>query len=206
MTYRLKLTVHIGLFSISVCPACFTDALSVPAGRVPTRDGIQVESINESSIAGIAARVVRQGNFVGVVAEREWDAVKAAQQLAVTWRQPESLPGNDNLFQQMEDGMTNERVAVEKGDVSIYKDAFVKCEFKATGPYQAHVPFAPNCALADVAGNSALVMCSTQDVYNTRTSIANLLGLDTENVRVQYMKAPAHLGTAAGMMWPRPPP
>jgi len=165
-----------------------------PRGQGAYKDGIQVESINESSIAGIAARVVRQGNFVGVVAEREWDAVKAAQQLAVTWRQPESLPGNDNLFQQMEDGMTNERVAVEKGDVSIYKDAFVKCEFKATGPYQAHVPFAPNCALADVAGNSALVMCSTQDVYNTRTSIANLLGLDTENVRVQYHEGAGTFG------------
>ncbi len=165
-----------------------------PRGQGAYKDGIQVESINESSIAGIAARVVRQGNFVGVVAEREWDAVKAAQQLAVTWRQPESLPGNDNLFQQMEDGITNERVAVEKGDVSIYKDAFVKCEFKATGPYQAHVPFAPNCALADVAGNSALVMCSTQDVYNTRTSIANLLGLDTENVRVQYHEGAGTFG------------
>ena len=165
-----------------------------PRGQGAYKDGIQVESINESSIAGIAARVVRQGNFVGVVAEREWDAVKAAQQLAVTWRQPESLPGNDNLFQQMEDGMTNERVAVEKGDASIYKDAFVKCEFKATGPYQAHVPFAPNCALADVAGNSALVMCSTQDVYNTRTSIANLLGLDTENVRVQYHEGAGTFG------------
>ena len=165
-----------------------------PRGQGAYKDGIQVESINESSIAGIAARVVRQGNFVGVVAEREWDAVKAAQQLAVTWRQPESLPSNDNLFQQMEDGMTNERVAVEKGDASIYKDAFVKCEFKATGPYQAHVPFAPNCALADVAGNSALVMCSTQDVYNTRTSIANLLGLDTENVRVQYHEGAGTFG------------
>ncbi len=165
-----------------------------PRGQGAYKDGIQVESINESSIAGIAARVVRQGNFVGVVAEREWDAVKAAQQLAVTWRQPESLPGNDNLFQQMEDGMTNKRVAVEKGDASIYKDAFVKCEFKATGPYQAHVPFAPNCALADVAGNSALVMCSTQDVYNTRTSIANLLGLDTENVRVQYHEGAGTFG------------
>ena len=165
-----------------------------PRGQGAYKDGIQVESINESSIAGIAARVVRQGNFVGVVAEREWDAVKAAQQLAVTWRQPESLPGNDNLFQQMEDGMTNERVAVEKGDASIYKDAFVKCEFKATGPYQAHVPFAPNCALAAVAGNSALVMCSTQDVYNTRTSIANLLGLDTENVRVQYHEGAGTFG------------
>jgi len=58
--------------------------------------------------------------------------------------------------------------------------------FSADCPYQAHVPFAPNCALADVRGDTALVMCSTQDAYNLRMSLANLLGLEAEQVRVQY--------------------
>ena len=166
-----------------------------PRGQGAYKDGISVLNINEDSIAGIpGARVVRQNNFVGVVAKKEWDAVKAAQQLEVTWELPGNLPGNDDLFRQMEEGMTNERVAVEEGDISIFDDAFVNSEFKATGPYQAHVPFAPNCALADVSGDDVLVMCSTQDVYNTRTSIASLLGLDTENVRVQYHEGAGTFG------------
>jgi hypothetical protein len=52
----------------------------------------------ETSIAGIAgARVVRRGDFVGVVAEREWDAVRAARDLKVKWEETATLPGNADL-------------------------------------------------------------------------------------------------------------
>jgi len=166
-----------------------------PRGQGAYRDGVQVISIDESSISNIpGARVLRMGNFVGVVAEREWDAVRAAGQLDVEWNQPENLPGNDNLFQQMENGHTNERIALEEGDVSAFDNAAIQSQFNGTGPYQAHVPFAPNCALADVRSDSALVMCSTQDVYNTRTSIANLLGMEADQVRVQYHEAAGTFG------------
>ena len=54
------------------------------------------------------------------------------------------------------------------------------------GPYQMHACFGPNCALADVKADSALVMCSTQDVYGTRGGVARVLGLPQDKVRVQY--------------------
>ncbi|MDG2175214.1 MAG: molybdopterin-dependent oxidoreductase [Gammaproteobacteria bacterium] len=166
-----------------------------PRGQGAYKDGVRVLNINEDSIASIpGARIVRQNNFVGVVAEREWDAVKAAQLLDITFDLPESLPGNDNLFSQMESGLTNDRVAVDEGDVSAFNEAYVQSEFSATAPYQAHVPFAPNCALADVQENSVLLMCSTQDVYNTRTSIANLLGIEPDSVRVQYHEGAGTFG------------
>ena len=51
-----------------------------PRGQGAYGDGAKPLSIDESSIAGIpGARIVRKGDFVGVVAEREWDAVKAAR-------------------------------------------------------------------------------------------------------------------------------
>jgi nicotinate dehydrogenase subunit B len=166
-----------------------------PKGQGAYKDGVRVLNINEDSIASIpGARVIRQNNFVGVVAEREWDAVKAAQLLDITFDFPESLPGNDNLFDKMESGVTNDSIAVDEGDISAFNEAYVKSAFSATAPYQAHVPFAPNCALADVQENSALVMCSTQDVYNTRTSIANLLGMEPETVRVQYHEGAGTFG------------
>jgi CO/xanthine dehydrogenase Mo-binding subunit len=166
-----------------------------PRGQGAYRDGVRVISVNPDSIAHIpGARVLRQDNFIGVVAPREWDAVKAARELEVTFERPASLPGNAGLFAQMEDGPTNQRVAVDAGDVSAFDSAFVQAEFNGTGPYQAHVPFAPNCALADVTADAALVMCSTQDVYNTRTSIATLLGLETEQVRVQYHEGSGTFG------------
>ena len=63
----------------------------------------------------------------------------------------------------------------------------------ACGPYQAHAPFAPNCALADIRADGGLVICSSQDVYAARRSIAQLLGLPPEQLRVQYARRLGHL-------------
>lgn len=166
-----------------------------PRGQGAYRDGVQVMSLDESSIAHIpGARVLRKGNFIGVVAMREWDAVRAAEQLRVEWMQPATLPGNDGLHAQMETAMTTDRIAREEGDVAAFAAAPFQSEFAANLPYQAHVPFAPNCALADVQPDAALVMCSTQDIYGTRNNIAGLLGLDAEQVRVQYFEGAGTFG------------
>jgi nicotinate dehydrogenase subunit B len=165
-----------------------------PRGQSAYRHGIRLVSLDMASIAGINARVVRKGNFVGVVAAREWDAVRAAEQLRVEWDLPELLPGNAGLFEQMQTAPSNDRVAREEGDVSLYDTGAAKTSFAANGPYQAHVPFAPNCALADVTTDSALVLCSTQDVYATRSSIAGLLGMDPLQVRVQYHEGAGTFG------------
>ena len=85
---------------------------------------------------------------------------------------------------------------LERGDVAT---AFEKSpahivSHKIQGPYQAHAPFGPNCALADVRSDSALVMCSTQDVYGTRNNIARILGMPPEKVRVQYYEGSGTYG------------
>ncbi len=166
-----------------------------PRGQGAYRNGIQVVSINEASIANIpGARLLRKDNFIGIVAEREWDAVRAAQALEVEWGQPAALPGSTGLFAQMAAATTNDRIARDEGDVGAFATAQAKAEFAANLPYQAHVPFAPNCALADVKADSALVLCSTQDVYGTRNGIAGLLGLEAAQVRVQYHEGAGTFG------------
>ncbi len=54
------------------------------------------------------------------------------------------------------------------------------------GPYQSHGAMAPNCAVADVTGDAALVICSSQAIYLTRFGLAPLLGLPLDKIRVQY--------------------
>ena len=61
-------------------------------------------------------------------------------------------------------------------------------------PYQAHAPFGPNGALADVTPDSALVICSTQDVYATRNALAGVLGVPSTKVRVQYYEGSGTYG------------
>ncbi len=158
-----------------------------PRGQGAYKDGVQIVSVDNASITGISgAKVLRQGNFLAVVAPREWDAVRAAQLLQVQWQQPANLPGNAGLFQKMEASAPDDRIARNEGDLAAIKSAAVTSDFTGYGPYQAHVPFAPNCALADVKRDSALVLCSSQDIYNTRTNVSALLGLKPEQVRVQY--------------------
>ena len=158
-----------------------------PRGQRAYGAGAKPLAIDESSIAAIPdARVVRKGDFVGVVAEREWDAVKAARALNVTWEESAALPGNADLFERMRAAKTTDTVIADWGDAA---KAFTQAAHVASAtyrcPYQSHAPFAPNCAVADVGPNGALVMSSTQDIYNSRDMLAEVLGLPVEKVRVQ---------------------
>jgi nicotinate dehydrogenase subunit B len=167
-----------------------------PRGQGVYGAGAKVASLDESSIAGIpGARVLRKGDFVGVVAEREWDAVRAAQQLKITWEMPATLPGSDGLYDAMRAEKTADRVVLERGDVTA---AFAKAAHVVSGnyraPYQAHAGFGPNGALADVKSDSALVICSTQDVYATRNTLAGVLGIPAQKVRVQYYEGSGTYG------------
>jgi CO/xanthine dehydrogenase Mo-binding subunit len=144
-----------------------------PRGQRAYGAGAKPAGIDEASIAKIpGARVVRKGDFVGVIAPNEWDAVKAAEQLKTT-----------------------DTVIADWGDA---EKAFAQAAHVASAsyrcPYQSHAPFAANCAIADVGADGALVRSSTQDIYNTRAMLAVVLGLPVEKVRVQYYEGSGTFG------------
>ncbi|HEY1760062.1 MAG TPA: molybdopterin cofactor-binding domain-containing protein [Bryobacteraceae bacterium] len=167
-----------------------------PRGQSAYKAGAKVISVDEGSIRGIAgARMLRKGDFIGVVAENEWDAVQAASKLKVVWDTAPTLPGSDRLHEQMRAAKTQDNVVTSKGDAAaVLTGAMHVATQICRGPYQSHAPFAPNCALADVKPDSALLMSSTQDVYGTRTGVARLLGLPAEKVRVQYYEGSGTYG------------
>lgn len=165
-----------------------------PPGQGAYRDGIRIVAVDADSIAHIPASIVRQENFLAVLAEREWDAVRAARELRVEWSRPDNLPGNEALFERMENSTTNDRIAEQRGDVSRWRQAAVHSTFRATGPYQAHAPFAPNAALADVGDDSARILCASQDIYTTRATIAAMLGMAENRVRVEYRESSGTFG------------
>jgi len=169
-----------------------------PRGQGAYGDGARIASVDPGSIADIpGARVVRKGDFLGVVADNEWDAVRAADRLKVMWQVPPRLPVQAKLFDAMRASRTTDSVIVEEGDVpaALAKAAHVS---SATyyGPYQAHAPFAPSCAIADVGAQSALVMCSTQYPHGVRGVLATTLALSPDQVRVQYYEGAGVFGRA----------
>ena len=148
-----------------------------------------VIGIDETSIKDIpGVQIVRRRNFVGVVAEREWDAVRAARQLNVSWEPfVSSLPDHEALFDSFRSAKTNDLIDTNTGDVDATLSRGVHVLSRTySGPFQSHGTMAPNCAVADVTTDGALVMCADQGIYQTRNGVARLLGLPVEKIRVQY--------------------
>ncbi len=166
-----------------------------PRGQRAYGTGAKPLAIDEASLKDIPARIVRKGDFLGVVAENEWDAILAARALKVTWQETKALPGNADLFTRMRAAKTSDVTIVNWGDA---EKAFAKAAHVSTAtyycPYQSHAPFGPNCAIADVGAGGALVMSSTQDIYNSRDMLAEVLRLPVNKVRVQYVEGSGTFG------------
>jgi nicotinate dehydrogenase subunit B len=167
----------------------------LPRGQRAYGAGAKPLAIDESSIKNIpGARVVRKGDFVGVVAEQEWDAVKAAAELKVTWAETPALPAGD-MYERMRAAKTQDTTVATRGDTAA---GFAQAAHVASStyrcPYQSHAPFAANCAVADVKPDSAQVMSSTQDVYSARQFLSDILGMKPEQIRVQYHEGSGTFG------------
>lgn len=160
-----------------------------PRGQGSFLHGAKVMSVDASSITNIPnVRIVQRGDFLGVVAPNEWDAVKAAAQLKVTWDMPAILPeSQEAMHNRMRSAKTVDRFVLDRGDCTA---AFTKAAHIASGrydaPYQLHGPFAPNCAIADVNRNSALIYSSRQGIYSARQAVSGVTGLSLDKVVVRF--------------------
>ncbi|WP_176442535.1 xanthine dehydrogenase family protein molybdopterin-binding subunit [Noviherbaspirillum humi] len=161
------------------------------AGCVPVK-------VDEASIAGIrGARVIREKNFLAVVAEREWDAVKAAQMLKVDWSEAKKpFPTMDKLHDHIRNAPVVKREdEVKRGDVpAAFKNAAKIVEAEFMWPFQSHASMGPACAVADVKADSAVVWTGTQKPHYARDGVAALLGMPAEKVRAIWVKGPGSYG------------
>ncbi len=145
-------------------------------------------SVDESSIKHIPnAQVVRKGNFLGVVAPKEYDAIQAAAQLRVKWSESDTLPGDGNIYNAVRNGPTRDAIVLNYGDV----DAAMKSAAKVLSatyefPYQTHGPIGPICAIVDVRADGATVFAPGQDGWGVRTAVSQVTGLPVNSIRSIY--------------------
>jgi len=159
-------------------------------GRVvrPPRADATLQSIDESSVAKLPGviRVVRKGTFIGVVAEREEQAVRAAKALNAKWGAL-LLRATADLYARFKSLATTERVVGENGDAaSALRSAPRPIRATYRWPFQLHASIGPSCAVADVRGNVATVYSSTQGAHQLVAPIAALLGMPSDSVRVVF--------------------
>ena len=154
------------------------------AGAVPLK-------VDESSIVQIpGAKVVWIKDLLAVVAGKEWNAVKAARELKVTWSDSTpNFPGHDKVHDHIRKApivkrtIQRENGSVEEG----FKQAVRIIEGEYEYPTQSHASMGPACAVADVRDGAATVWTSTQKPYDSAACVAELLKLPPEKVRAIWM-------------------
>jgi nicotinate dehydrogenase subunit B len=163
-------------------------------GRVvrPPVINSQPATVDESSVQQIPGivKVVREGAFVGVVAETEWAAIRAAEQLKVTWTPPpKQFPsGSAAMYEYLENTKSfADRNGTVKGNASgSFAQAAKTFDNTYRWPFQMHAMIGPSCSVADVQGDRATVWSGSQAPFITRNGVARLLGLPEHNVHFIY--------------------
>ena len=159
-----------------------------PRGQGVYGFGAQILSVDESSIKHIpGARVVRKNNFLGVVAPQEYDAIQAAAQLKVNWAAPpKMLLGNEfEAMRALDSAGKSVQTATLAGnpDGALASAAHVVTQSYGW-PTNVHTPIGACCAVADVTSQGARIFSGTQGEYKTRDTVASVIGLPLNKVRV----------------------
>ena len=165
----------------------------------PPRAACKVRSIDESSIKGIrGAQVIREKDFVAVVAPKEWDAVRAAQNLKVDWELLDApFPPMDQLYEHIRGAKVVKRQdEVKKGDIAAgFNTPGVKVvEAQYEWPFQSHASMGPACAVAEIKNGSCTVWTGSQKPHFVRDGVARLLELPPEKVRAIWVAGPGSYG------------
>ena len=165
----------------------------------PPRAACKVRAIDESSIKGIrGAKVIREKDFVAVVAPKEWDAARAAQSLKVDWEPMATpFPPMDQLYEHIRGAKVVKRQdEVKKGDVAAAFSAagakVVQAEYE--WPFQSHASMGPACAVAEIKDGSCTVWTGSQKPHFVRDGVARLLGMPDDKVRAIWVAGPGSYG------------
>jgi nicotinate dehydrogenase subunit B len=168
---------------------------SVPGmvhGRVirPPAIGATLQSVDESSIASIpGARVVRVGGFLGVVADTEWNAIRASRGLKASWSSWAGLPDHGTLFKSVRaTPVEREETIAKRGELTALASGSGRT-LTATyeWPIQSHGSIGPSCAVADVRPDRATIWTASQATHKYQPAFALILGLPRNKVRLIYL-------------------
>src|SRR5699024_8466662 len=171
--------------------------------------GAKLLTVDESGLEDIPGfvRIVRDRDFLGVVARTEWGAIQAAQMLGskrvrkgpadglAKWSDWQGLAATDDVWNAVRDAPGEDMVVARHGDAGKARQGAART-FKSTylTPFQTHGSLGPECAIADVGRDRAVFWAGTQMPHQARRDMAQLLGLPPENVEVRWVEASGQYG------------
>ncbi|HKB74771.1 MAG TPA: molybdopterin cofactor-binding domain-containing protein [Burkholderiales bacterium] len=172
---------------------CFIQDMALPGmlyGRMvrPPHNFAGLISLDDSkvkSMPGLAA-IVRDGGFVGVLAEREDVAISAqrALRLAASWREVDPPPRDVHAW--LKEHASEHRVISQKEDVEAKSRAAKVLEASFTKPYISHASIGPSCAVAQMDDGKLVVWSHSQGIFNLRRDLALALGMREDAIIVRH--------------------
>jgi CO/xanthine dehydrogenase Mo-binding subunit len=162
------------------------------AGAVPVK-------VDDASIKDIpGAKVVWQEGFLGVVADKEWDAIQAMQKLKVEWSKVEPpFPAQASLYDHIRKAPVRKRAEEGKttGNVDeAFKTAARVIEAEYEWPFQSHASMGPACALVEIKDGMVTCWSGTQKSHFVQAGIADTLGVPLDKVHVKWLTGPGSYG------------
>jgi len=164
-------------------------------GRVvrPPAIGATLESVDEGSIKDVVGvvKVVREGNFLGVVAESEWGAIKAAEKLKASWSKSQTLPDAAKLWDEVRASkVAKEEVTSNVGNTADAMGQAGAKTLKATYDFAIHThgSIGPSCAVAEFKDGKLTSWSASQATHNLRKQLATMFGMPADNVRCIYVE------------------
>ncbi|HMH27072.1 MAG TPA: molybdopterin cofactor-binding domain-containing protein [Steroidobacteraceae bacterium] len=162
-------------------------------GRVirPSALGATLLSIDEASIADIPGivKVVRQENFLGIVAKTEWAAIRGSRRLTATWSEWSGLPSRAELW----DHVRRTRIVKDDvtGNTGDSAKALGEAKQRLTATYDfaihTHGSIGPSCAVAQFDGDHLTCWSASQATHNLRKQLAAMFSFKDEQVRCIYI-------------------
>jgi nicotinate dehydrogenase subunit B len=163
-------------------------------GRVvrPSGFGATLISYDGSSVAhfpGIV-KVVRINNFLGVVANTEWSAIRAAQQLGATWSKWTELPEQTKLWEHVRgtpvvrDDITSRVGASGAALAAAPRKLAASYDFAI----HTHGSIGPSCAVASFADGKLSCWTASQATHDLRKQLAAMLAIAEADVRCIYVE------------------
>src|SRR6202790_1873986 len=156
----------------------------------PPSYGAQLTDCDTSAVEKLpgVVKVVRDGNFLAVVAKKEFQSIKAMNALSAVakWKETAGLPKQDDLPRVLTGLPSQDSNIFERSNPSVVGQQTIEATY--TRPYQAHGSIGPSCAVAQFVDSEMTVWTHTQGVYPDRQGIAEMLRMAPASVRCIHVE------------------
>jgi nicotinate dehydrogenase subunit B len=141
-----------------------------------------------STIELVNVKIVKDGNFLGVLAEREETAIAAAAKLRAksTWELRPAAPQDFHAW--LKQHVAESNIAKEKADPAAKERGVKRVQASYTKPFIAHASIGPSCAVARMQGDRLEVWSHTQGIFGLRKDLCKVLGMPEEKVVVTHVE------------------